>query len=262
MKPPDTSSCVRFGLFDFNTQSGELRKQGIRVKLGQHAVKILVLLLERRGQLLTREEIRQMLWGTNTFVNFEQSLNKAIHQLREALEDQAAHPHYIETVAGQGYRFIYFAQESSQPIHKPRRKLDSFAVLPFVTEPANREMELLGRRIVESITDSIARTRGIKTLAYRTVQHSGENDLNPCQAGRNLLVRAIVVGEMIRPNDELLLHAELIDASDGTQLWGAQFKEPFADVLARPEELALKISDKLRRILVRWRRRKGCRRAA
>src|SRR5712692_8881166 len=130
MKPSDKSPCVRFGWFDLNTQSGELRKQGIRVKLGQHAFKILTVLLERPGQLLTREEIRQKPSGPDTFVDFEQSLNKAIHQLREALGDPAGNPHYIETVAGRGYRFIYFAQASSQATRKQIRQLASIAVLP------------------------------------------------------------------------------------------------------------------------------------
>ena len=265
MKQESSLSLLSFGLFELNLQIGELRKQGLKIKLGRHAFTVLALLLEHPGQLRTREEIRQKLWGADTFVNFEQSLNKAIHQLREALGDPAGNPHYIETVAGRGYRFIYFVQESSQSTRKPTRKPHSCAVLPFVTDPANREMELLGKRIVERLIDTISRTPGIRILAFSTVQHSGENDLNPRQAGQNLLVRTVAVGEMIRPNDELLLHVELIDASDGTQLWGAQFKEHYADVLARPEKLATRISDQIRPILARTmrrRKRKGSKRVA
>ncbi len=265
MKQESSLSRLSFGLFELNLQIGELRKQGLKIKLGRHAFTVLALLLEHPGRLRTREEIRQKLWGADTFVNFDQSLNKAIHQLREALGDPAGNPHYIETVAGRGYRFIYFVQESSQSTRKPTRKPHSCAVLPFVTDPANREMELLGKRIVERLIDTISRTPGIRILAFSTVQHSGENDLNPRQAGQNLLVRTVAVGEMIRPNDELLLHVELIDASDGTQLWGAQFKEHYADVLARPEKLATRISDQIRPILARTmrrRKRKGSKRVA
>ncbi len=265
MKQESSLSLLSFGLFELNLQIGELRKQGLKIKLGRHAFTVLALLLEHPGRLRTREEIRQKLWGADTFVNFDQSLNKAIHQLREALGDPAGNPHYIETVAGRGYRFIYFVQESSQSTRKPTRKPHSCAVLPFVTDPANREMELLGKRIVERLIDTISRTPGIRILAFSTVQHSGENDLNPRQAGQNLLVRTVAVGEMIRPNDELLLHVELIDASDGTQLWGAQFKEHYADVLARPEKLATRISDQIRPILARTmrrRKRKGSKRVA
>jgi DNA-binding winged helix-turn-helix (wHTH) protein len=251
MKSPGNSLCLRFGWFELNLQSGELRKQGIKVRLAKHAFKTLMLLVEHPGELRTREELRQRLWGSDTFVNFEQSLNKAIHQLREALGDPADNPHYIETVAGRGYRFIYFAQESSQSTRTPRRKSHSVAVLPFTIEPANREMELLSKEIVENLIDTISRKPGMRILAYRTVQHGCEKDLDPRIVGENLLVRLVVAGEMTRPNDHLLLHVELMDAYDGTQLWGARFKETYADVFADPEKLADSICEQLLPILGR-----------
>ncbi len=249
MKSPGNSSCLRFGWFELNLQTGELRKQGIRVRLGHHALKILMFLVEHPGELRTREELRQQLWGADTFVNFEQSLNKAMHQLREALGDPASNPHYIETVAGRGYRFIYFEQESSQSTRTPRRKLRSVAVLPLTTEPANREMELLSKAIIEMLIDIISRTPRIRILAYRTVQHDCEKDLDPRAVGENLCVRLVVAGELTRVNEQLLLHLELIDAYDGTQLWGDRFKETYADVFADPEKLAERICDQLLPIL-------------
>lgn len=251
MKSPGNPSRLHFGWFEFNLETGELRKRGIKVKLGQHALKILTLLVEHPGELRTREELRQRLWGVDTFVNFEQSLNKAIHQMREALGDPASNPHYIETVAGRGYRFIYFEQESGKSIRTPRRKLHSVAVLPFATDPANREMELLSKRIVERLIDTISQTPGMRILAYRTVQHGCEKDLAPHIVGENLLVRLVVAGEMTRANEQLLLHVELIDAYDGTQLWGDRFKETYADVFADPEKLADRICDHLLPILGR-----------
>jgi TolB-like protein len=251
MKSSGNPSRLRFGCFEFNLRAGELRKRGIEVKLGQHPLKILALLIQHRGELRTREELRQALWGAETFVNFEQGLNKAIHQLRDALGDPASNPHYIETVAGRGYRFIYFEQEPSQTTRTPRRNLHSIAVLPFAHDPANRETELLSKRIVERLIDTISRTPGIRILAYSTVQHNCQKDLDPRIAGQNMLVRFVVAGEMTRPNDELLLHVELIDAYDGTQLWGAQFNENLADVFAGPEKLTYKICDQLLPVLAR-----------
>jgi TolB-like protein len=257
MKSPGNSSCLRFGWFELNLQSGELRKQGIKVRLAKHAFKILMLLVEHPGELRTREEMRQRLWGADIFVNFEQSLNKAIHQLREALGDPAGHPHYIETVAGRGYRFIYFAQESSQFTRTPRRKLRSVAVLPFITEPANREMELLSKGIVERLIDTISRIPGMRILAYRTVQHGCEKELDPRTIGENLLVRLVVSGETTRSNDHLLVHVELINAYDGTQLWGDRFRETYSDVFADPEKLAERICNQLLPILGRHVSRRG-----
>jgi DNA-binding winged helix-turn-helix (wHTH) protein len=240
---------LRFGLFEFNFQTGELLRQGLKINLGQHALKLLALLLEHPGQLRTREELQQQLWGTNTFVNFDQSLNKAIHQLRQALGDPASSPHYIETVAGRGYRFIYFSQESQQATRKKSRSLHSLAVLPFVTEPSDRQMEVLNETIVERLIDTISQTPGVWVLAYGTVQRYREQELNPQMVGRDLLVRVVAVGKMTRPNDELLLHVELIDVEYGTQLWGAQFKESYADVLADPQKLADRICGQMQPIL-------------
>jgi DNA-binding winged helix-turn-helix (wHTH) protein len=241
---------LHFGLFEFNVQMGELRRQGLKIKLGQHALKLLALLLEHPGQLRTREEIQQQLWGTNTFVNFDQSLNKAIHQLRQALGDLASCPHYIETVAGRGYRFIYLSQESQQATGKETRSLHSVAVLPFFTEPSDRQMEVLNERMVERLIDTISQTPGVRVLAYSTVQRYREQELNPQMVGRDLLVRVVAAGKMTRPNDELLLHVELIDVEDGTQLWGAQFRESYADALADPQKVADRICSQLLPILI------------
>lgn len=251
MKKEDSSSRVSFGLFELNLQTGELRKQGLKIKLGRHGFGVLALLLEHPGQLRTREEIRQQLWGTDTFVSFDQSVNKAIHQLREALGDPASNPHYIETVAGRGYRFIYFPQESTQAKRKQIRKLHSIAVLPFATEPADREIELLSKSIVKRLIDTISQTPGVRVLAYSTVQHYREQDLNPQTVGQNLPVRIVALGELTRSDNELHLHVELVDVGDGTQLWGAQFKESYTDFTAIPEKLADRICDQLRPILAR-----------
>src|SRR5712692_3412166 len=118
--PRSASSAISFGLFEFNSQVGELRKHGLKVKIGPQACKALALLLEHPGQVQTREELRQRLWPADTFVDFEHSLNKAIHTLRGALGDLATSPRYIETVAGQGYRFMPILQEISQAVTKRR----------------------------------------------------------------------------------------------------------------------------------------------
>jgi DNA-binding winged helix-turn-helix (wHTH) protein len=231
---------IRFGVFEINPQTGELRKRGLKVKLGPQPSKLLLLLLERPGKTRTREELRQHLWRADTFVDFEHSLNKAIHILRQALGDSAGNPRYIETIAGQGYRFIPIPQQPRRVRARSRRgrKIESVAVLPFAREPADAELEFLSRRITERVIDKISRTPGIRVLAYLTVQHYRDKDLAPRTVGQNLLVGAVAAGEMVRRNDELLLHVELIDAEDGTQLWGAQFKEPCSDALAHPEKLA------------------------
>jgi TolB-like protein/DNA-binding winged helix-turn-helix (wHTH) protein/Flp pilus assembly protein TadD len=100
------SNVVRFGAYEFNPDSRELRRQGMRVRLEGQPVSILKMLLDRRGELVTREELQKQLWPEDTFVDFEHSLNSAVKRLRAGLNDSAEHPRYIETLARRGYRFV------------------------------------------------------------------------------------------------------------------------------------------------------------
>lgn len=95
-----------FGPFEVNARTGELRKRGVRVRLSGQPFQILLLLLAKPGDLVTREELREQLWSDGRFVDFEHGLNAAINKLRRALGDSAEHPRYIETAPGRGYRFI------------------------------------------------------------------------------------------------------------------------------------------------------------
>jgi len=100
------SHPVRFGVFEFDPRAGELRKQGMKIKLQGQPIEILTLLLEHPGDIVTREKLQKKLWPSDTFVDFEHSLNAAVKRLRDALDDSADTPRYIETVARRGYRFI------------------------------------------------------------------------------------------------------------------------------------------------------------
>jgi TolB-like protein/DNA-binding winged helix-turn-helix (wHTH) protein/Tfp pilus assembly protein PilF len=97
---------VRFGAFGVDPRAGELRKHGIRIKLREQPFQILLMLLERPGEVVTREELRAKLWPADTFVDFDHGLNAAVNKLREALGDSAEAPRYVETLPRRGYRFI------------------------------------------------------------------------------------------------------------------------------------------------------------
>jgi len=97
---------VRFGVFEVDLAAGELRKNGRRIRLQEQPFQMLALLLERPGDVVTREEVRQKLWPADTFVDFDHSLNTAINKVREALGDSASSPRYVETLARRGYRFL------------------------------------------------------------------------------------------------------------------------------------------------------------
>ncbi len=97
---------LRFGVFELDPKAGELRKKGMKVRLQGQPIDILVLLLQRPGEIVTREDLQKELWPADTFVDFEQGLNNAMKRLRAALDDDAERPHFIETLPRRGYRFI------------------------------------------------------------------------------------------------------------------------------------------------------------
>ena len=106
---------VRFGLFELDARSGELRRSGVRVSLQDQPLKLLQCLLERPGELVTRDELRGRLWPGDTFVDFDQGVNAAVRRLREALSDSADAPRFIQTLPRRGYRFIAPVESDDRP---------------------------------------------------------------------------------------------------------------------------------------------------
>ncbi len=106
MDAAPTRLIYRFATYEADPATGELRKGGVRLRLPEQPFRVLIMLLERPGELITREEIRQTLWPADTFVDFDHGLNTVINRLRETLGDSASNPRFIETLARRGYRFL------------------------------------------------------------------------------------------------------------------------------------------------------------
>jgi cholera toxin transcriptional activator len=106
MTDPQPGRCYRFGAFEADAATGELRRQGLRIKLNAQPFQVLLLLMDRPGELLTREEISRELWPDGTFVDYEHGVNSAVNRIREALGDTASSPRFVETLARRGYRFV------------------------------------------------------------------------------------------------------------------------------------------------------------
>src|SRR5712691_2604832 len=98
--------CVRFADFEFDCRNGDLRRDGTSLKLQPQPAKVLAVLIRRAGEVVTRQELAEEVWGSETFVDFEQGVNYAIRQIRSALEDDADQPRFLETLPKRGYRFI------------------------------------------------------------------------------------------------------------------------------------------------------------
>src|SRR5215471_16215932 len=105
-----TTDPLRFGVFEIDPSARELRKHGVRIKLQDQPFAVLLILLEKPGQLVTKEELQKSLWPGDTFVEFDKGIYNAIKRLRETLSDEAETPRYIETIPKRGYRFIAAVQ--------------------------------------------------------------------------------------------------------------------------------------------------------
>src|SRR5574341_2030528 len=125
MVTPERSArgIVRFGVFELDLRAGELFKQGIKIKIQQQPLRILALLLEHPGEVVTREELRQAIWPAGTFVEFDVGLDAAIRKLRSALGDSAENPRLIETLPRRGYRFIAAVETVPASTAGPRRRV-------------------------------------------------------------------------------------------------------------------------------------------
>jgi cholera toxin transcriptional activator len=163
MPEEDGRRVYRFGVFEADEPAGELRKHGVRVKLHSQPFQVLLMLLEKPSVIVTREEMRQRLWGNDTFVDFDHSLNTAVSKIRDVLGDSASVPRYVETIAGKGYRFVASVTtpepaperagpplpEPRLPETKPAAAIPALLTTPLLTTPA--ELPVAPRRLVRTL---------------------------------------------------------------------------------------------------------------
>jgi TolB-like protein/DNA-binding winged helix-turn-helix (wHTH) protein len=162
------NQLIRFGVFEVDPRSGELRRKGFRVKLQDQPLQILLAVLERPGEVVTRDELRAKLWPADTFVDFEHGLNAAVKRLRDALGDTAENPRYIETLPRRGYRFIATTVPDAlqpQQVQSPRRRwalllacavLTVLAAVLFVEDAGGLRSRLLSRAPTQPQVHSLA----------------------------------------------------------------------------------------------------------
>jgi adenylate cyclase len=230
---------VRFGEFELDTQCGELRRHGVRIKLQEQPLRILGMLLANPGQLVTREEVRSRLWPSNSFVDFDQGLNRAVNKLREALGDSAESPRLIETLPKRGYRFVGRADPSAAAG-------DSIVVLPFVNMSADPENEFFADGVTEEIINALAQIRDLHVVARSSAFSFKGRHLDPRVVGEQLKVRTVLEGSVRRADNQLRITAQLVNASDGFHLWSERYDREMKDVFAIQDEIARSITQRLR----------------
>jgi TolB-like protein/Flp pilus assembly protein TadD len=251
---------VRFGAFELNVRAGELKKRGRKIPLQEQPLRILLMLLERPGEVVTREEIRKRLWPDATFVQFGPSINAAIQRLREALGDSADEPRYVETVARRGYRLREKITANGDEMERGGEAdsarsaasigrgetLSSIAVLPFANASRDPDGDYLSEGITENIINSLSKIAGLRVTPRSTVFRYKRKCMDPQAIGRELKVGVVLVGRVTQRDGALVVSTELVDVGRGSQLWGERYNRKLADLFEVEEEIARRISESLR----------------
>jgi len=241
---------IRFGAFELEPESGELRKQGLKVRLQEQPFQILQILLEHPGKVVTREELQQRIWSSDTFVDFDHGVYNAIKKLREALGDSAETPRYIETLSRRGYRFIAPVNEIVSEPHSPpptaNLARDSIAVLPFLNLSADAENEFFADGITEEIINALAQIEQLHVVARSSAFSFKGKHLDLRIIGEQLNVRTILEGSVRRAGNQLRITAQLVNVTDGYHLWSERYDREMKDVFAIQDEIARSIAERLK----------------
>jgi TolB-like protein/tetratricopeptide (TPR) repeat protein len=217
-------AICRFGAFEFNRGTGELRKAGAEIKFTPQPARVLVLLIERAGDLVTREEIRRKIWGDETFVDFEVGLNLCINRIRAALGDDARAPVYIQTVPRRGYRFL----ARVEPV---RTAPLTVAVLPFESLSHDAEQEYLGDAVADALTTELGSVSTLRVISRQSVLHlKGSRKTLPEIAGE-LKADVIVEGSVLVGGDGTRITAQLVQATPEQHLWAKAYSCQIGDLL-------------------------------
>ncbi len=255
-------SLIRFGAFELDLRAAELRKDGHRIRLQEQPFQILVELLDRPGQVVSREEIRNKLWPNNTIVEFDHSINTAVKRLRDALQDSAESPRYIETLARRGYRFIASVSPQPEKVHQPGvapftpaaawpvegspPQNASIAVLPFTNMSGDPENEYFSDGLTEELINELAHAPGLKVIARTSAFAFKGKQEDIRSIGRTLGVAHIVEGSVRRAGSRVRIGAQLIAATDGAHVWSERYDREMADIFALQDDIAQAIATALR----------------
>jgi TolB-like protein/Tfp pilus assembly protein PilF len=228
---------VRFGVFELDLRAGELRKQGVKIKLQEQPLQILAMLLEQPGQVVTREELRSRLWPSDTFVDFDHSLNKAINKLREALGDSAESPRFIETLPRRGYRFLDSSATTAAGA--------SIAVLPFLNLSTDPDNELFADGMSEEIISALMQIEKLHVAARTSSFSFKGKHVDLRVIGEQLNVRTVLEGSVRKVGNHLRITAQLVNAADGYHLWAEKYDREMKDIFEIQEEIARSIARRL-----------------
>lgn len=261
--PRPSSAVRRFGIFEVDLRGRELRKGGIRIRLQDQPFEILSMMLERPGDVVTREELRERLWPAGTFVDFEHSLNAAVKRLRAALGDDADNPRFVETLHRRGYRFIAPVESPDAPqrnlhVVRPQTKLGHDAVttrlvvLPFANLSSDPAQEYFSDGLTEEMITQIGRLcpGRLGVIARTSSMQFKRTAKSASEIGRELAVDYLLEGSVRSHGDRIRITAQLIETRTETHLWAETYDRSIGEALTLQADVAAHIARSLAMELV------------
>jgi len=243
--PAARESRVRFGAYELDLKTSELRKSGVLLRLPPQPFRVLALLASRPSELVTREELRDRIWGADTFVDFEHGLNFAIKKIRDTLGDDAETPRYIETLPRRGYRFIA-PVDALSPSLAGQPSDRRIAVLPFVNGTGDPSLEYLSDGLTDILIGTLSQLPHLRVMARSTVfRYKGKDEL-PQEIGRKLQVGAVLMGTVMQRTGVVEIQVDLVDTTDGTEVWGSRYAREMASITQLQSDITRDVSRSLR----------------
>ncbi len=264
--------------------TGELSRHGTRVRLQERPFQLLVALVERRGEVVTREELRQRLWSNGTFVDFDHSISSAINKLRSALGDSATQPRYVETVGRRGYRFLYPVSIAavpmetgfSQTLARYRRlavpvalalvvlgatgalmlrgygsgestgTIRAIAVLPLKNLSSDPEQEYFSEGLTEELLTHLASLEGLRVISRASAMQYKDTRKPLSIIARELNVDAVVEGSVQRWDGRVRVTARLVEAASDRHVWAKSYERAHRDILDLQNEVTRDIAENIK----------------
>jgi TolB-like protein/Tfp pilus assembly protein PilF len=242
---------LRFGVFEADLRTGELTKHGKRLRLQAQPFQLLAILLETPGELVTREELRSILWPQTT-VDFDHGVNKAIGKVRHALGDSAANPRFIETVAGRGYRFladVAIVRDGRHALPAADGAIRSLAVLPLENLSNDTSEDYFADGMTEELITQLGQIRSLRVISRTSVMTYRSVRKPLAEIARELRVDVVVEGSVLRSGDQVRINAQLIAVPADRHMWAQSYTGDLRDTLALQSSVASAIAGQIRATL-------------
>ena len=283
--PSPPTDIVHFGIFQIDLKARELHKAGVKVKLQEQPFRVLALLVERAGQVVTREELRQRVWPTDAYVAFDQGLNNAIKKVRDALGDSADSPRFVETLARHGYRFVAPVGALPQRHSEPQVRSDLrshwkfafiglasafllaalaywawhrsnagaptekviLAVLPFDSLGHDPDQEFFSDGLTEEMIAQLGKLNPerLTVISRGSVARYKDSRLAANQIGGELHADYLVQGSVRRSADRVRITVQLIQVRDQTDLWAESYDRELKDILTLQDSVSRTIANQI-----------------